>query len=166
MRLAQTMKCTVKPLGSQLESGRSLSRLAKETVRRQPPRPDTVISYRYEKDSKRLEAVKYEQYNDTIYFKPKANGTHLVGYLRFNLRNKEELNIDFLEVYEPFRKNGYGREIYEWIESYAKERGIKKITVISLEDAIGFWMKMGLKIGVWSKPGYLSMFKMLEYGDK
>jgi len=64
-------------------------------------------------------------------------------------------------VYEPFRKKGYGREIYEWVESYAKERGTEKITVISLEEAVGFWRKVGLKRGVWSKPGYLSMVKAL-----
>lgn len=85
-----------------------------------------------------------------------------VGYVRLNLRNKKELNIDFLEVYTPFRKKGYGREIYQWIESYAKRRGINKVTVISYEEAVGFWEKMGLKRGVWSKPGYQSMVKALD----
>lgn len=151
-----------KPLGLLLESERTLQQSAEKTVRRQPPRSDAVISHRYKTTSKRLQAVKYKQYDDTIYFKPKANSTHAVGYIRFNFRNKEELNIDFLEVYEPFRKKGYGREIYEWTESYAKERGIKKITVISLEEAVGFWRKMALKRGVWSKPGYLSMVRALD----
>jgi GNAT superfamily N-acetyltransferase len=135
----------------------------KETVRSTPPHVGATISYRYEITSKRLQAVKFKQHDDTIYFQPKANSTHVVGYVRLNFGDRGELNIDFLEVYEPFRKKkGYGREIYEWTESYAKERGIKKITVISLEEAIGFWKKMGLKRGVWSKPGYQSMTKALD----
>lgn len=91
-----------------------------------------------------------------------ANNASTIGYVRLNTPNRDELNIDFLEVYKPFRKKGYGREIYRWIEGYAKRRGIRKITVISLEDAVGFWVKMGLKRGVWSKPGYVSMFKLID----
>lgn len=151
-----------KPLGSQLESERLPQQRAKKTVRHTPPHEGAAVSYKYEITSKRLQAVRYKQHDDTIYFQPKANGTHAVGYVRLNFGDKEELNIDFLEVYVPFRKKGYGKEIYEWTESYAKERGLKKITVISLEEAVGFWRKMGLKRGVWSKPGYLSMVKALS----
>lgn len=77
-----------------------------------------------------------------------------------NLLGKK-INIDFLEVYKPFRGKGFGREIYDWTENYAKEKDIERVTVISLEEAIGFWKKMQFKRGDWSKPGYLSMFKKL-----
>lgn len=148
-----------KPLASQLKTEWPLQGSAKKTVRRTPP--SSAVLFRYETTSERLQAVKYEQHDDTVYFEPGGNSGRTVGYVRLNFRDEKELNIDFLEVYEPFRKKGYGREIYEWTKSYAKERGIKKIIVISLEEAVGFWKKMGLKRGVWSKPGYLSMFKVL-----
>jgi GNAT superfamily N-acetyltransferase len=149
-----------KPLGSQLKTEWLLQNGAKKTVRRTPP--NSVVSFRYEVASERLQAVGYKEHGDTIYFELKGDSTPTIGYVRFNFQNKKELNIDFLEVYEPFRKKGYGREIYGWTESYAKSRGVEKITVISLEEAVGFWKKMGLKRGVWSKPGYISMVKALS----
>lgn len=150
-----------KPLGSQLKVEWPRQGRVNKTVRRIPP--SSTVSLRYEKTSERLQAVEYEEHADTIYFKPKDNNTRTIGYVRFNLhQHKKELNIDFLEVYKPFRKNDYGREIYQWTENRAKEKGIKKITVISLEEAVGFWKKMGLKRGVWSKPGYKNMVKALS----
>lgn len=113
-----------------------------------------------------MQGVVIEEFDDTIYFRPKRENGSIIGYARLNTPNSDELNIDFLEVYKPLRKKGYGREIYRWLEDYAKRKGIKKITVISLEEATGFWARMGLKRGVWSKPGYLSMFKMLDSGGR
>jgi len=155
------MKMPRKPLGSVLKSEKPLEQSAEKTVRRKPPTPDATISQRYERTSKRLQAVEYNQYGDTIYFKLKGWNARTIGYVRLNLRGNEELNIDFLEVYEPFRKKRYGTEIYKWTENHAKEREIDQITVISLEEAVGCWRKIGFKRGVWSKPGYLSMFKAL-----
>lgn len=132
----------------------------KRTVRRTPP--NSAVSLRIEKTSERLQAVKYKEHDDTIYFQPKYDDTRTIGYVRLNFRGEKDLNIDFLEVYKPFRKEGYGREIYEWTESYAREKGMEKIAVISFEEAVGFWKKMKLKRGLWSKPGYLSMEKSLK----
>lgn len=150
-----------KPIGSLLKSEKPLQQTAEKTVRRKPPSSDATISHRYEATSKRLQAVEYKQHSDTIYFKLKGANTRTIGYIRLNLRDNEELNIDFLEVYEPFRKKRYGTEIYKWTENHTKERGIDQITVISLEEAVGFWNKMGFKRGVWSKPNYVSMYKTL-----
>lgn len=142
-----------------VERGPSQER--EKTVRRAPPHGLTV-SRRHETTPRRLQAVEYKEYDDTIYFEAKDDGTRTVGYVRFNFSGLRGLNIDFLEVYKPFRGKGYGREIYQWLEDYAKNRGIKKITAISYEEAVGFWEKMGLKRGLWSKPGYQNMVKALD----
>jgi len=155
-----------KALGSLIHSQDDRLLNVEKNVRRPLPPRNPVISQIFDIDSKRLHGVKIEEFEDTIYFKSKREKGSIIGYARLNTPKSDELNIDFFEVYKPLRKNGYGREIYRWLEDYARRRGIKMITVISLDEATGFWRKMGLKRGVWSKPGYLSMFKVLESGDE
>jgi GNAT superfamily N-acetyltransferase len=69
-----------------------------------------------------------------------------VGHVCFNAFPKDrELRIEYFEVDEHFRRMGYGREMYAWVEKYAKRRGMEQIILSPNDSAVGFWQKMGFK---------------------
>ena len=71
-----------------------------------------------------------------------------VGHICINAFPKDrDLFIEYFEVDERFRVMGYGREMYEWVEGYARRRGMERIIIYPKESAEGFWEKMGFK---WS----------------
>jgi ribosomal protein S18 acetylase RimI-like enzyme len=57
------------------------------------------------------------------------------------------------------RRTGYGSNLINYIEEYAKENGCEYVTLSSITDALGFWKKMGYS--VYSTGGYYSMYKKL-----
>jgi ribosomal protein S18 acetylase RimI-like enzyme len=86
-------------------------------------------------------------------FKP---GSHWVvgdkqGYaeLRFMENNRgyygNSLYIENLVIKEPIRRMGYGRELYQKVEAFARNIKVRYIQLDSEKDVVGFWQKMGFK---------------------
>mgnify|MGYP001097144241 CR=1 FL=1 len=69
------------------------------------------------------------------------------GYVCLTLLSDyEELYIDYFEVKKPFRGRGYGRKMYEWIETYARRRGMKRIILTPFNSSTSFWARMGFRL--------------------
>jgi GNAT superfamily N-acetyltransferase len=67
-----------------------------------------------------------------------------VGYVDFmTLAYEKEFHIDYFEVHTLYQRQGYGREIYLWIENYAKRKGMHTMYLTPYNSAIRFWIKMG-----------------------
>jgi len=91
----------------------------------------------------RLQPIKRD---DRIVFVDRERCYSLRGYVRFTAyRDGGELYIDYFEVWEPFRGVGYGREMWDWVEEYARRRGMKRIILTPYNSAVGFWRKMGFR---------------------
>lgn len=97
--------------------------------------------YVYKTPSTRLHPVRVD---NTIVFIDCTINKDEVGHVDFTiLDDVKECYIDYFEVRETYRKQGYGREIFSWIEHYAKRKGMKTIYLTPYESAINFWRKMG-----------------------
>jgi GNAT superfamily N-acetyltransferase len=60
---------------------------------------------------------------------------------------------------KSYKRQGYGKYLYEMAEEYAKENGAKYIALGSVTSALGFWKKMGFKIH--SLSNFFNMYKKL-----
>ena len=67
-----------------------------------------------------------------------------IGFLELVL-NTNALQLDHFKVADDLQGKGYGREMYQWLENYARERAVIRITLHSYTLATGFWEKMGFK---------------------
>ncbi|MCK4953547.1 GNAT family N-acetyltransferase, partial [Candidatus Bathyarchaeota archaeon] len=65
-----------------------------------------------------------------------------IGFLEL-VFNTNVLQLDHFKVTDDLQGKGYGREMYQWLETYAKENAVKRITLHSYKLATGFWEKMG-----------------------
>ena len=73
------------------------------------------------------------------------------------IKNTKSLYI--LGISMENRRAGYGSNLINYIEEYAKKQRCEYITLSSITDALGFWKKMGYE--VYSMGGYYSMYKKL-----
>ena len=73
------------------------------------------------------------------------------------IKNTKSLYI--LGISMENRRAGYGSNLINYIEKYAKKQRCEYITLSSITDALGFWKKMGYE--VYSMGGYYSMYKKL-----
>ncbi len=97
--------------------------------------------YVFKNSSTRLHPVRID---NTIVFMDNTLHKDEVGYVDFtSLAGVKEFHIDYFEVHEMYRRQGYGREIFMWIENYAKHKGMQTIYLTPYESAIKFWIKMG-----------------------
>lgn len=101
------------------------------------------LLYVYRTPTLRLQPLRYAY---GIVFRERGTIWDEVGRVCLNFFPKEkEAYIEYFEVDECFRGMGYGREMYEWVEEYAKRRGMEQITLNPHDSAVGFWRKMGFK---------------------
>ena len=54
-------------------------------------------------------------------------------------------HIDHFKVADDLQGKGYGREMYQWLENYARERGVIQVILHVYQPTTGFWEKMGFK---------------------
>ena len=97
--------------------------------------------YTYRTTTLRLQLIRHD---DRIVFRDMNFGE--VGYIQFTAFD-DGLYIEYFEVYKPFRGMGYGTEMYEWVEKYAKHRGARRIILTPYDSEVGFWREMGFKLG-------------------
>ena len=99
--------------------------------------------YTYRTMTPRLQPIRH---GNEIVFRNLSMSFDEVGHVCFNALPKDrELNIEYFKVDERFRGMGYGREMYEWVEGYARWRSMKQIILYPKGSAVGFWRKMGFK---------------------
>jgi hypothetical protein len=69
-------------------------------------------------------------------------------------------NIFIMGISSYQRKKGYGKLLVSKIEEYAKENGYDYITLGSLNEAVGFWDKLGYTL--YSDGRYKNMIKYVN----
>lgn len=107
--------------------------------------------------TKRLQAIKY---GDLVFFRDsRGRNLNARGYVDIHFSAKE-LYINYLEVAPGLERQGYGREIYEWVENYAQKKGTIWIFLTTYGSATEFWEKMGFKQNEHLKKG--NMVKVLK----
>lgn len=75
------------------------------------------------------------------------------------IKNTKSLYIIGISIDKNNKRTGYGSNLINYIEEFAKEKKCEYITLSSITDALGFWKKLGYK--VYSMGGYYSMYKKL-----
>lgn len=99
--------------------------------------------YVYKTVSTRLQPVRID---NTMVFINCTTHKAEVGYVDFTVvPDFKEFHIDYFEVHELYRKQGYGREMFVWIENFARRKGIQTIYITPYKSAIQFWTKMGFR---------------------
>ena len=115
------------------------------------------LLYAYRTTTVRLQPIRYR---NGIVFRDLDTSFDEMGHVCFTaFRRDGELYIEYFEVGEPFRGLGYGREMYEWVEKYARRRGLRQIILTPYDSAVSFWIRMGFR--VFSKEPY-EMVKTLR----
>lgn len=115
------------------------------------------LLYAYRTSTLRLQPFRYAY---GIVFRDESMSFDEVGHVCLTaFPEYKELNIEYFEVGEAFRGRGYGLEMYEWVEEYAKRRGMEQITLDPRDSAVGFWKKMGFK---WPSMLRFEMVKVLR----
>lgn len=71
-------------------------------------------------------------------------GDKLIACARVNVE-KECLHAGRVAVTSELRGKGYGRILFEHIEEYAKENGLKTIELGAIETAVEFYKKIGFE---------------------
>ena len=113
--------------------------------------------YAYRTTTSRLQPIR--QGNEVV-FRDLSMSFDEVGHVCINALPKDrELYIEYFEVDESFRGMGYGREMYEWVEGYARWRSMKQIILYPKGSSVGFWWKMGFK---WPSMFRFEMAKALR----
>lgn len=70
------------------------------------------------------------------------DGDVLVGCARGNI-NDNALHIGRVTVKTSLRGNGYGKQLFNEIEIYAKKNKLVKLELGAIETAVGFYEKIG-----------------------
>ena len=68
-----------------------------------------------------------------------------VGYVAYILTKDKHLKLLNLQIEKPFRLKGYGTLLVNVARGLAKGYKCKKIVLLSLDEAVLFWEKMGFK---------------------
>lgn len=70
----------------------------------------------------------------------------LIGYATFDFKNAEDkslVKIYFFEILPQFRRMKLGRQMEKHIVNFLREKGVKRVELLSTERSIGFWEKLG-----------------------
>jgi GNAT superfamily N-acetyltransferase len=115
------------------------------------------VMYPYRTPTLRLQPIRYRE---GIVFRDLGTGYDEVGHVCLTAFPEDRaLYIDYFEVDAAFRGRGYGREMYQWVEAYARRLGLRQILLTPYDSALLFWIRMGFT--VFSKETY-EMMKTLR----
>ncbi len=77
----------------------------------------------------------------------------------FTVRQKDDA-LELTHLYTETQGIGHGRQAYQALEQWARRNGITQIYLESVDDAVGFWEKMGFEPeGESSEEGWVRMVK-------
>ena len=95
----------------------------------------------------RLQVVMYDNACADLFLFGDRNGRQFmpIGFLELVI-DTTVLQIEHFKVADDLQGKGYGREMYRWLENYARENAVMRITLHAYEPATGFWKKMGFKL--------------------
>lgn len=114
------------------------------------------LLYPYRTPTVRLQPIRYKE---GIVFRDLGMSFDEVGHVCLTaFPEYKELYIEYFEVKAAFRGLGYGREMYEWVEAYARRRGMRQIILAPYDDAVSFWRRMGFRM----RPMEAEMVKTLR----
>ncbi len=100
--------------------------------------------YLYRTPTRRLQPIRYRE---GIVFRDLGESFDEVGHVCLTAFSAyKEMYIEYFEVDAAFRGLGYGREMYEWVEAYARRRGIHQIMLTPYDTAVSFWSRMGFSV--------------------
>jgi predicted GNAT family N-acyltransferase len=71
---------------------------------------------------------------------------NLIGIGRLHLNNDREAQIRYMATEEDARGYGAGRVIIVQLETIAKERGVRRITLNARENIVGFYEHLGYRV--------------------
>ncbi|MGE0792951.1 MAG: GNAT family N-acetyltransferase [Candidatus Woesearchaeota archaeon] len=106
---------------------------------------------------RKLTKVKMKKYiserfdkKQEIFFGYKIN-SEIVGYatLKLFFPGYKHCELYWLAVKKKFQKQGIGKKLMEFVESFAKKKGFRKVCLYTDEDMIGaqkFYKKCGYKL--------------------
>ena len=112
--------------------------------------------YTYRRTTSNLQPVRHD---DRIVFLDHHNDRIEVGNVCLQVHRDRSMYVESFEVNKPIMGFGYGREIYKWVEAYARRRGMRRITLIPYDNVVRFWSKMGFNLSSWDKD---EMVKVLR----
>lgn len=70
----------------------------------------------------------------------------LIGCLILTPRDNQIMQMRQVAVAPDAREGGVGRQLIEFAESYAKEQGIKQMTLHARKFVSGFYIKLGYEV--------------------
>lgn len=107
-------------------------------------RAKSGLVYPYRTPTVRLQPIRYRE---GIVFRDLNTSFDEVGHVCFTaFPEYKELYIEYFEVDAACRGKGYGREMYGWVEGYARRRGMRQIILTPYDAAVSFWIKMGFSM--------------------
>lgn len=143
---------------AKLSDARKVSSMRKKTIEK--------ILIKYHKKEMINELLKK---NSLKFLRPKIkerdmfcllDGNSLLGTI-----DLEDNKIGGLFIkYNQLRK-GYGKKLMDFIEDYAKKKGIKKVKLYPTKNAMKFYKKLGYKVtkkDYWNGPGFRAYSPTME----
>jgi GNAT superfamily N-acetyltransferase len=107
-------------------------------------RAKSGLLYPYRTPTRRLQPLRYRE---GVLFRDVDTSADEVGHVCLTAFPADrELYIDYFEVAAAFRGQGYGREMYQWVEGYARRRGMRQILLTPYDSALPFWLRMGFRV--------------------
>jgi N-acetylglutamate synthase-like GNAT family acetyltransferase len=87
-----------------------------------------------------------ENDSNSIHAMATDNENNIAGVARLNLISEDLGQLRFMAIANTHQNKGIGNKLINYLESIAKERGIKKIILQARENAIQFYYKNGYQI--------------------
>ncbi|MDK4715927.1 GNAT family N-acetyltransferase [Rhizobium sp. CNPSo 4039] len=79
-------------------------------------------------------------------------GTTIVGAARLDFKQDNHAVVRTVAIRPDFQRQGLGRELMSGVESFARDRGVRSLTVYAARDAIEFYMRSGWLMVDETKP--------------
>lgn len=75
-----------------------------------------------------------------------------IGTARLDLFENRRAAIRMVAITQHEQKKGYGRDLMNEVESYAKAKGASLLMLNATPSAVGFYTKLGFKEDIWDDP--------------
>jgi len=103
-------------------------------------------------ETEKYHSILFECFDGGGWFYGMFDNEKLVGVVvlenRFIGKNKNQLQLKFLHMSNPFRKKGLGKRLYELAKVKARERGARQMYVSATpsENTVNFYQRRGCRI--------------------
>jgi GNAT superfamily N-acetyltransferase len=80
------------------------------------------------------------------------HGNAPIGVIRLDCLDDGSVITRLVAIDSPVQRRGHGRAMLRLSETWARERGARRMVVNAAIDAEGFYEKMGYRRGAWRDP--------------